>query len=345
MPASDGLRDESALSLEKALAGSLPMADLLLAAERDAPLDDRLREALVSLGLFEVAVPETNGGLGLDTDALARLWFTAGRRLLPAYVREEVLVLAPLLAAAASFDESAGLLLDALRSGTLRGGGRVEIGDDASPGTRPVWASTGARIVYWLTPARALLFETDARALRHSAAVDPAQGLAYVDVGADLPRYTFGGDIAQPLWLRWQIAALAETVGCADRVLEMSIEYSKTREQFGRVIAQFQSVANILADMRVAVDASRAVIARLLVLSGRDQEALLAVARHAVPALARTACEGGVQVHGGIGFTWEYGLHLFYRRVLQIQAALGGARSTATAIGRQYIESVGGSDV
>lgn len=339
-----GPASEIAVSLERSLARSLPMADLLLAAEHDAPLDDRLREALVSLGLFELAVPESSGGIGLDTDALARLWFIAGRRLLPAYIREEVLVLAPLLAAVASFDETARGSLDALRSGTFRGGGRVEIENDAIPGSRAVWASPGAQMVYWLTPDRALLFETDARALRRSAAIDPAQGLAFVDIGARPPRYTLGDDIARPLWLRWQVAALAETVGCADRVLEMSVEYSKTREQFGRVIAQFQSVANILADMRVAVDAGRAVLARLLVVTGKDMEALLPVARYAVPVLARQACEGGIQVHGGIGFTWEYGLHLYYRRVLQIQAALGGARSTAAAIGRRYIDSVGGSD-
>jgi alkylation response protein AidB-like acyl-CoA dehydrogenase len=63
---------------------------------------------------------------------------------------------------------------------------------------------------------------------------------------------------------------------------------------------------------------------------------------HAIPAAARTTCESAIQVHGGTGFTWEYGLHLFYRRVLAIEAELGGASASARGAGRQYLESIAG---
>jgi alkylation response protein AidB-like acyl-CoA dehydrogenase len=67
---------------------------------------------------------------------------------------------------------------------------------------------------------------------------------------------------------------------------------------------------------------------------------LLALA-HSVPAAARSVCEDAIQVHGGAGFTWELGLHLYYRRVLTIQQELGGASGSARRAGRQYLASMG----
>jgi acyl-CoA dehydrogenase len=59
-----------------------------------------------------------------------------------------------------------------------------------------------------------------------------------------------------------------------------------------------------------------------------------------VPQAARAVCEGAIQIHGGLGFTWEQGLHLGYRRVLQIQAAFGGPSATAHASGRAYLDAI-----
>ena len=121
-----------------------------------------------------------------------------------------------------------------------------------------------------------------------------------------------------------------------------SVEYAQGRLQFGKPIASYQAVSHRLADMCVAVESSRALLARLVMLADDAYHtgALVSVVRHGVPQAARAVCEGAIQIHGGLGFTWEQGLHLWYRRVLQIQAAFGGPSATAHATGQAYLDAI-----
>ena len=105
----------------------------------------------------------------------------------------------------------------------------------------------------------------------------------------------------------------AEAVGAAGRVLERTVEYVGQREQFGRVIGSFQAVKHRLADVYVAVQAARsaAYYAAWATVNG-EQAGGLALAQ-ALEALRRAAGEG-IQLHGGIGFTWEHEAHLYFKR-------------------------------
>ncbi|RPE43015.1 alkylation response protein AidB-like acyl-CoA dehydrogenase [Streptomyces sp. Ag109_O5-1] len=104
-----------------------------------------------------------------------------------------------------------------------------------------------------------------------------------------------------------------EAVGAADRALERTVEYVKQREQFGRVIGSFQAVKHRLADVYVAVRAARsaAYYAAWATAHG-DHVGGLALAQ-ALEAL-RTAAGEGIQLHGGIGFTWEHEAHMYFKR-------------------------------
>jgi alkylation response protein AidB-like acyl-CoA dehydrogenase len=106
----------------------------------------------------------------------------------------------------------------------------------------------------------------------------------------------------------------AEAVGAADRVLERTVEYVKQREQFGRAIGSFQAVQHRLADLYVQVQAARsaAYYAAWATASGDERAGGLALAQ-ALEALRTTASEA-VQLHGGIGFTWEHEAHLYFKR-------------------------------
>ncbi|MEU9190628.1 acyl-CoA dehydrogenase family protein [Streptomyces sp. NPDC048484] len=106
----------------------------------------------------------------------------------------------------------------------------------------------------------------------------------------------------------------AEAVGAADRVLERTVEYVKQREQFGRAIGSFQAVKHRLADLYVQVQAARsaAYYAAWAAAEGRERTGGLALAQ-ALEALRTTASEA-VQLHGGIGFTWEHEAHLYFKR-------------------------------
>ncbi|MER7186744.1 acyl-CoA dehydrogenase family protein, partial [Streptomyces hyaluromycini] len=105
----------------------------------------------------------------------------------------------------------------------------------------------------------------------------------------------------------------AEAVGAADRALERTVEYVKQREQFGRPIGSFQAVKHRLADVYVAVRAARsaAYYAAWATVHG-EQVGGLALAQ-ALEAL-RAAAGEGIQLHGGIGFTWEHEAHLYFKR-------------------------------
>ncbi|MCW8095066.1 acyl-CoA dehydrogenase family protein [Streptomyces tauricus] len=106
----------------------------------------------------------------------------------------------------------------------------------------------------------------------------------------------------------------AEAVGGADRVLERTVEYVKQREQFGRAIGSFQAVKHRLADLYVQVQGARsaAYYAAWATVEGTERVGGLALAQ-ALEALRVCASEA-IQLHGGIGFTWEHEAHLYFKR-------------------------------
>ncbi len=118
----------------------------------------------------------------------------------------------------------------------------------------------------------------------------------------------------------------AEAVGAAERIFELTVQYAKDRQQFGRVIGSFQAIKHRLADMLIELEAARAACwyASLAVADKRpDCAEAVAVAGAAVrDAFAFIAGEA-VQIHGGIGFTWEHDAHLFMRRAKVDQLLFG----------------------
>ena len=127
-----------------------------------------------------------------------------------------------------------------------------------------------------------------------------------------------------------QLAALAsEAVGIGKKALELAVEYAKEREQFGRRIGVYQAVSHKLADTFVETElaSSLAYWAAWCVAEGDDQAPVAAAAAKSYAAdAAVAACERSIQVHGGIGFTWEHVLHEYYKRALWIQAYGGHPR-------------------
>jgi alkylation response protein AidB-like acyl-CoA dehydrogenase len=127
-----------------------------------------------------------------------------------------------------------------------------------------------------------------------------------------------------------QLAALAlEAVGIAAKALELAVEHAKTREQFGRPIGVYQAVSHPIADTYIETELARSLAywAAWCVAEG-DELAPVAVAsaKSFCGDAAVAACERSIQVHGGIGFTWEHVLHRYYKRALAIQAFGGYAR-------------------
>jgi len=123
------------------------------------------------------------------------------------------------------------------------------------------------------------------------------------------------------------VALAAEQVGGAQRCLEMATEYAKTRIQFGRAIGSFQAVKHRCADLLVGIELARSAAARAAVCASADDPDLALMASLAKSVCSTTfvqAASENIQLHGGIGFTWEHPAHLYLKRAKSSQLLFGG---------------------
>ena len=129
--------------------------------------------------------------------------------------------------------------------------------------------------------------------------------------------------------LEWATAALcAEMVGGTQKVLETSTEYAKTRHQFGKPIGIYQAVSHRLADMLVLSESSRSATyyaAWTVDADAADRSLAASMAKAYVSDAYRKVAGDGIQVHGGIGFTWEHDMHLYFKRAKSSEVTLGDA--------------------
>ncbi|MEX2112001.1 MAG: acyl-CoA dehydrogenase, partial [Pirellulales bacterium] len=120
----------------------------------------------------------------------------------------------------------------------------------------------------------------------------------------------------------------ADMLGGMQWILETAVEYAKTRQQFGKTIGTFQSVQHMCADMLLWTESSRSAIyfaAWALSSDPADAARAVSLAKAYTSDASREVANRGVQVHGGIGFTWEHDLQLFYKRSKASEVLCGDA--------------------
>ncbi|MGO8967456.1 acyl-CoA dehydrogenase family protein [Mycobacterium sp.] len=189
-------------------------------------------------------------------------------------------------------------------------------------------------------PVAAVVRVGDGVTMHDAECTDPAQPVADVEIDAEpvaIAPVDLESALATPL-----VAAAADLVGVAGAVLERSIEYAKSRQQFGKPIGAFQGIKHALADNYVALERARgltyAAAARLddpatPSAAGWNAAALAkAAAAEAAVGCARTA----VQVHGALAQTWEHDMHLYLRHAWQGASTLGDSRALYHAVGRRF---------
>lgn len=126
------------------------------------------------------------------------------------------------------------------------------------------------------------------------------------------------------------LALACENTGIVERLLDMTVEYAVTRHQFGRAIGSFQAVKHRLADLLVSLERARSASRYAAALYAEDPDSArlaVAVAGAVCTDAAVHAAAEAVQLHGGVGFTWEHPAHSYFRRVLGNEAAQGDART------------------
>ena len=283
---------------------------------------------LSGLGLLGLHIPEEHGGSGFGLAETLVVAEQMGRYLAPGpYVPT---VMASAVLAAAGPDDLQKRLLPALADGSVIGavalGGEVRQADGAATGTVGVVIS-GHLADVLLVPAGddVLVIEKSAGGVRAEVPANLDQSRRAARVRLDAAPATVLPGARRLLTGVARAVLAAEAAGVARETTDQAAEYAKVREQFGRPIATFQAVKHHCANMLVAAELAAAASwdAGRAGLGGGDQLSYTAAiaAALAVPAAVGNASLN-IQVHGGIGFTWEHDAHLYLRRATAIAAVV-----------------------
>lgn len=346
----EALRD----TLRRFLAERAPLSYVRDIYPETSGSTDEVWKGLVELGLTGLLVPEEFGGAGMGMVEMGIVLQEMGRMVHPGpFLSSAVAATSALLSV--GDDDDRARLLPSLADGSLRATLAL-----LEPHSRSRWQlpSTSARRAgsgWKVTGTKRPVPDGGAAELLLVAA-SADDGIALVAVEADAPgvelmpaptvdgsrkqstlvlrdapaRRVGAKDAARPLAVvvdRLLAAYAADGLGAAERAMEMAVEYAKERVQFERPIGSFQAVQHLCAEMLKAVELARAGVGYALwTLDAADT-----TEAHRAATMAKAFCAeylpavgtNAVQVFGGVGFTWEHDIHLYYKRLLTLQQVHG----------------------
>ncbi|TAL04193.1 MAG: acyl-CoA dehydrogenase [Rhodospirillaceae bacterium] len=343
--------DGTQRSLGDTVARLLQSVPALTAPDLDPRQSDRVYEMLAECGLFALLVPESCGGTGLSlvdtalaveslggglappaviatlaaTDAIVRHGHEGQRReLLPKIASGELRVAIALLEPGCGYDPHT--MKSTIANGRLTGR-KLLVPGAAEADLLLIVTGSGGK------PTLALL---DARsggvATQVQESLDPTADFHEVVLKnvAVRPESLLGG--ASPERAVERLMDVSATLhagmlmGIAAQMLHKTVEYAKIRVQFGQAIGAFQAIKHRCADMAVAVEAGQSAAYYAfwaIAEDSSDSPRAAAMAKSYCGEVARMVCNEAIQVHGGMGFTWELGLHRYLRRAKVLEHAFG----------------------
>ena len=344
-------------SARKFLAGECPSAEMRRLMETDTAYDATLWSKITEQGYTGIIFPEGYGGAGLGKVELMLLMEEAGRALLPGPFFSTVVLAGSVLEAAGNHALKEKYLAAICRGEVRATVAFVEASASWNPQDVQLSATNGkltgekffvsdaAIADFIVVVARNGVFVVDskARGLRISpmSGMDLTRKLYGVEF-SNTPAEQIGGTTNLPRAFDIATAALAaELVGGMQRILDITVEYAKTRKQFGKPIGMFQAVQHQCADMYLETESSRSAVyyaGWALEENSPDAATAVSIAKMYASDAARTVGNHGIQIHGGMGFTWENDLHLYYRRAKASETAFGDATFHRERIARLVID-------
>jgi alkylation response protein AidB-like acyl-CoA dehydrogenase len=281
--------------------------------------DDReLFAAAAEQGWTALIVPETYGGLALGIVDLAVVCEEMGRACMPGPLFATMFATAALVRAGT--EEQKRRWLEPIAAGEMRA--TVALGSEF------VLDAGVADLILRFTEEGGVEGIEDATVTRMPAMDETRKYYALTGKAAAAAQVARYAAAPQAAIDAATVALCAEMVGGMQWILDTSVEYAKTRQQFGRVIGSFQAVQHLCADMLLLTESSRsATYYAAWALTENDPGAALAtsVAKAYCSDAFREVANRGVQVHGGIGFTWEHDLQLYYKRSKASETLFGDA--------------------
>ena len=356
-----GLSDSQKMLQDSArefFAGEVPMARVRRLIDTETADDAALWAKLAGQGYTGILVPEEFGGVGLGAVELVLLMEEAGRALLPGPLFSTVALAGAVIDACGSAAQKKTYLAPICRGEAKATLAMLEASASWDPADVQVRASSGK-----LTGEK--LFVPDA-AVAGSIVVVAKDGVYVVGAkaagvsiapmsGMDLTRKLYAVTLKDVAGEKLENAAglarglsiataalAAEMVGGMQRTLDITVEYAKTRKQFGKPIGMFQAVQHQCADMYLETESSRLAAyyaAWALQEQAPDAAVAVSIAKTYASDASRTVGNRGIQIHGGMGFTWENDLHLDDRRAKASETALGDATFHRERIARLTIDA------
>lgn len=301
--------------------------------ESDTAFDPALWQAMADQGWMGLVIPEAYGGLGLGVVELAAVAEEMGRACLPGPFLS-TLYASALLARAGTAEQKARYL-EPIAAGECKA-------TVAFPGELVLDAGV-ADVILWVERDgfRVIPRESKGLTLRRRPAMDETRKLYEVSLEGG-PAAEGGGAAAIAAATDLATVALcAEMVGGMQWVLDTTVEYAKTRQQFGRPIGSFQAVQHQCADMLLMTESSRSATyyaAWALTESDPAAPVAVSVAKAYASDAYREVSARGIQIHGGIGFTWEHNLHIYFRRSKGSETLFGDPEYHRERIARYVVD-------
>ncbi|OMC40316.1 acyl-CoA dehydrogenase [Mycobacterium sp. GA-1841] len=348
-------RAELAAAVSELLHDECTEQDVRRVMGSDDGFDRGLWQKLAAQGVTGLLVDGEYGGVGLGALELEAVAEATGAALLPAPFLSSAVLTSALIGAAGTEDDKSRLL-PGLVDGT-------SIGTVAVTGSRGTWAPEGVAVracaesdgVYALTGTAHYVLhgqvadlilvvartngtfgvfqiETDAEGFERMAATvfDPTVPLSTYTFDATPARRlgTAGWEAVQPALDLAVIALAGEQVGGTRRIFEITVEYLKTRIQFGRPIGSFQALKHMAADLLLQVESATSAAQHAAAeydAASEKSSGAIGLAGFTCADAYHTTAMSAVQMHGGIAFTWEHPAHLFLRRARTGLQLLGGS--------------------
>lgn len=311
------------------LAKELPIGAIRIRRREPSPIDPAVWKRCAALGWFGLGLPEAHGGVGYGAAEEALLFREIGRHLAPGPLLATSLAVR--VAARAGQDDLAAALLsgEAMAALALPRNADIAVGTGIDTDVQLI-DSAGAGYILLATPAgTALVAASDVERYEEVDCIDPGVRLATGSLH-DATAVAFVGTEDEDIFSRGALLCSAMLAGMAEAVRDMAAEYAKVRVQFGKPIGVHQAIKHRCAEMALRAEAatSQVLFAALSLDAGR-QDAPFQVAAAKVVA-ANAAVDNGadnIQLHGGIGYTFEYDANLFLKRAHVVAEQLGSVRA------------------